>query len=238
MLLAWPDLAVAAGAVAVGYTLFGFGGFGANIVSLPLLAHMVPLRFAVPMMLVLDLAASAFTGLRQRELIAVDEVRRLLPWLLGGMIAGATLLVRAGEEVLLALLGSFVVLVAGWSLWSSRHGGTGGPPASTAWGRPAGLVGGVFSALFGSGGPVYTLYLARRLAERARLRATVATLILGAALTRGVLFIANGLLMQPGLLATSMALLPAVAVLELVGLAALGLVDNIYSLRRKGRELV
>ena len=35
-----------------------------------------------------------------------------------------------------------------------------------------------------------------------------------------------------------MALLPAVAVLELVGLAALGLVDNIYSLRRKGRELV
>lgn len=35
-----------------------------------------------------------------------------------------------------------------------------------------------------------------------------------------------------------MALLPAVAVLELLGLAVIGLVDNLYSLRRNGREVV
>jgi hypothetical protein len=210
-------LATAAGVVALGYTLFGFGGFGANIVLLPLLAHMVPLRLAVPMMLVLDLTATAFMGLRNRPLIALDEVRRLLPWLLGGMIAGATLLVRAGEAFLLALLGCFVVVVAAWSLWTSRHGGTGSPAVSARWAPPAGLVGGVFSALFGSGGPVYTLYLARRLPDPARLRATVATLILGAALTRGVLFLANGLLLQPGLLATSVALLPVAALGYFIG---------------------
>lgn len=35
-----------------------------------------------------------------------------------------------------------------------------------------------------------------------------------------------------------MALLPGLAVLELMGLAGIGLLDNLYSLRRKGRELV
>jgi len=75
----------------------------------------------------------------------------------------------------------------------------------------------VFSALFGSGGPLYTIYLARRVVDPARLRASIAALILGAASVRGVLFLVNGLLAQPGLLATSLALLPGAALGYFVG---------------------
>lgn len=204
-------------AVMLGYTLFGFGGFGANIVAIPLLAHWMPLRFAVPMLLVLDLAAAGFLGLKNRHLIERRELLRLVPWLLVGMFIGATVLAKARENVLLTLLGTFVLAVATWSLLFGERVGAGRSPASEAWAVPAGLGGGVFSALFGSGGPVYTTYLATRIREPARLRATVATIILGAATTRGVLFVANGLMAQPGLLQTSLAALPGAALGYFIG---------------------
>jgi uncharacterized protein len=228
--LPWADpaiLAAMAAAVALGYTLFGFGGFGANIVALPLLAHWMPLKFAVPMLLTLDVSAAAFLGLRNRKLVARDELLRLAPWLLLGMLVGATVLARAGDRLLLALLGGFVIVVAAWSLVAdhadraarARRAAHAAPraPISPRWATPTGLVGGVFSALFGSGGPVYTTYLAARLPEPARLRATVATIILGAALVRGALFVANGLLFQTGVLGMSLALLPAAALGYFVG---------------------
>lgn len=210
--LSWPDLAAMIAAVALGYTLFGFGGFGANVVALPLLVHFVPLRFAVPMMLALDITAASFLGLRNRHLVERRELLRLLPWLLVGMFAGATVLARANDRALMAMLGAFVLAVALWSLYGSTRPGAAAPaPASPRWALPVGLAGGVFSALFGSGGPLYTLYLARRLHDPARLRATIATLILGAALTRGALFLANGLMAQPGLVSMSLALAPGAA---------------------------
>lgn len=204
-------------AVMLGYTLFGFGGFGANIVAIPLLAHWMPLRFVVPMLLVLDLTAAAFLGLKNRHLVEGRELLRLVPWLLVGMLIGATVLAKARETVLLTLLGAFVLAVAAWSLFFGERSGAGRRPANTAWAAPAGVGGGMFSALFGSGGPLYTIYLARRVHEPARLRATVATIILGAATTRGVLFVANGLMAQPGLLQTSLAALPGAALGYFVG---------------------
>jgi hypothetical protein len=39
------ELAVACSAVTVGYTVFGMTGFGANMVALPVLAHVMSLRF-------------------------------------------------------------------------------------------------------------------------------------------------------------------------------------------------
>lgn len=215
--LPWPDLAAMASAVALGYMLFGFGGFGANIVALPLLAHLMPLRYAVPMMLALDVTASAFLGVRNRRLIERSELLRLLPWLLGGMLIGATVLARADESALLTLLGFFVLTIGAWSLYSSHRSAGAHEPISPRWAWPAGLGGGVFSALFGTGGPLYTMYLARRVADPLRLRASVATLVLGAALVRGALFIANGLMQQPGLLQTSLALLPGAALGYLAG---------------------
>lgn len=215
--LPWPDLAAMAFAVALGYTLFGFGGFGASLVALPLLAHLMPLRFAVPMMLMLDLTAAAFLGLKNRRLVEGRELLRLLPWLLCGMFIGATVLVRADEKVLLGLLGGFVLVLASWSLYGTRHPTAAQTPVSPRWAWPAGLGGGVFSALFGSGGPLYTIYLARRVPDPARLRASIGTLILGAAGVRGALFLSNGLLAQPGLLQTSLALLPGAALGYFVG---------------------
>ena len=57
----------------------------------------------------------------------------------------------------------------------------------------------VFSALFGTGGPIYTIYLARRVGDKGRLRATISTLIFVSALARLLAFFAAGVFSQPRL---------------------------------------
>lgn len=212
-LLPWPELLGVALTVLLAYSVFGLTGFGANVVALPLLAHVLPLKFAVPMLLVLDLFTASALGLKNRKRIQWHEMQRLLPWLLLGMLIGVTLLSKAPESVLLGCLGTFVLAYAGWSLLSK------GPPrpTSTRWALPAGLVGGTFTALFGTGGPVYTLYLARRLADVADLRATLGGIVFGSALVRLVLFTAGGFYSQAGLLTLAAVLVPCAFAGYLIG---------------------
>lgn len=203
--LPWSTLLAAALIVTLGYSVYGLTGFGSSIVAVPLLAHFFPLQFAVPMMLLFDLGAGLLLGLRNRRLIDRRELLRLAPWLLAGMAAGVTLLVRVPERWLLLLLGGFVLSFACWSLLNRL------PPrsASPRWALPAGLVGGAFTALYGTGGPVYTIYLARRLADKAVLRASIGVLIFGTALVRLALFTGGGFYAQAGLLPLAAALMPA-----------------------------
>lgn len=202
--LALPELAAVCAAVTLGYTVFGFAGFGANLVALPMLAHLMSLRFAVPMLLLLDLISATLIATRHRALVERRELGRLVPTLLAGMGLGLLVLQHAAERWLLVLLGAFV---GGFALWS-LFGHARPQPASPRWAWPAGLAGGVFSTLFGTGGPVYTTYLARRIADTGRLRTTIAAVILVSALVRLVLFIGSGFLAQPGLLQLSVLLLP------------------------------
>lgn len=202
--LSLPELAAVCAAVTLGYTVFGFAGFGANLVALPILAHLMSLRFAVPMLLLLDLISAALIGARNRPLIDRRELGRVVPTLLVGMGLGLFVLQHAAERWLLVLLGVFVGVFSLWSLLGKAQV----RPVSPRWAWPAGLAGGVFSTLFGTGGPVYTTYLAGRIADTSRLRATIGAVILVSALVRLVLFTVSGFLAQPGLLRLSVLLLP------------------------------
>ena len=191
--------------VAFAYTAFGLAGFGSTVIALPLLAHFFALKFAVPMLMLLDLAAFLMFGARVRKRIQYAEIAWLVPFILAGMAAGLTLLIEVAEQKLLLVLGSFLLLYAGYSL--ARRG----PPATLkrAWCVPIGLAGGVFSALFGTGGVLFAIYNAGRIRDKDALRATNAAMIVFSSLVRVVLFGAAGLLTQDGLLATALLLLPA-----------------------------
>ncbi|MBU1357197.1 MAG: sulfite exporter TauE/SafE family protein [Gammaproteobacteria bacterium] len=201
---------VAAGLiVTLAYGVYGLTGFGASMVAIPLLAQFFPLRFAVPMMLLFDLGAGLLLGLRNHRLVDRGELLRLAPWLLVGMFAGITLLVRADERWLLLLLGAFVLINSAWSLSKHRAPHRSAP---RGWAAPAGLVGGAFTALYGTGGPIYTIYLARRLADKTVLRASIGVLIFCTAIVRLALFTGSGFYHQAGLLVLAASLLPCALV--------------------------
>jgi len=78
----------------------------------------------------------------------------------------------------------------------------------TKWAIPAGLFGGVFSALFGTGGPIYIVYLSARIEDKAALRATASIVVAISVWIRLALFIGTGLLLDATLVALVVVLLP------------------------------
>ena len=205
-------LALAALITASSYCVFGLTGFGSTVLALPLLTHLVPLKFAVSLLLLLDLAASLALSTRARGAVRKDEFVRVVPFLLAGMAIGVTLLVELPERPLLATLGVFLLAYAGYCLAGRRT-----LALSRGWAAPIGVAAGGFSALFGTGGVLLVLYFAGRLHSAAELRATTAAGILVSTLTRVVLFGATGLLAQDGLLVSALMLLPCVFVGLFVG---------------------
>ena len=200
------SLIAAAAIILVAYTVFGLTGFGSSITAAPFLVLLFPLRFAVPMMVILDLVSASLLATRVHRRVSWRELARLLPWAVAGMLLGVTLLLHAPERPLLALLGVFVLAYLAKSVFGTpRRSET-----PTAWAAPLGIAGGIFTSLYGTGGPIYTIFLAGRLRDTGVLRATMAMMILLTALSRVGLFTAAGFYAQPGLLALSVLLLPVV----------------------------
>ena len=195
--------------VAFAYTAFGLTGFGSTVIALPLLAQFFALKFAVPLLMLLDVAAFLLFGARVRKRIQYAEIGWLVPFILAGMAVGLVLLIEVAEQKLIAVLGTFLLLYASYSLIRERFGCGAAALLSRAWCVPIGLAGGVFSALFGTGGVLFALYNAGRIRDKEALRATNAAMIMLSSLVRVVLFGAAGLLTQNGLLATALLLLPA-----------------------------
>ena len=192
--------------VFVGYVVFGISGFGATIIIIPVLAQFLPLKFVVPLLVLLDLGAAVL----MRANKAADardsgEIRWMLPFMLTGMAFGAYLLKVAPERWLMLALGLFVAGYAALNLLRSK-GAAGG--IARWWGAPLAALGGVGSSLFGTGGPVYAIYVTRRIHEPGAMRATMSTIIAISVAVRVVVFSLAGLLLkiELGLGALSLAL--------------------------------
>jgi uncharacterized membrane protein YfcA len=186
-----PDLLYAAAILLLAYFVRGISGFGSGLIAVPLLALRFPLSVVVPFMLIMDFSASALVGGVTFKHVAWSEIRRLLPLSLLGVVLGTSLLVSLPANILLTILGVFVLAFALRSLLI--HPGE-FQPASTNWAYPAALTGGAVGGLFGTGGPPYVIYLSHRIQDKATLRATLSGLFFLEGLIRIVTFLAVGLL--------------------------------------------
>lgn len=195
------------------YVVYGMTGFGSTVLSMPLLAQMLPLKFAVPLMLLLDITAFALFGARFRRGIRYDEIGWLSAFMLAGMALGLTLLIRVPEQRLLAGLGLFVLAYAAYGL--TRRGVA--VALARAWCAPIGLVGGALSAMFGTGGVLFAIFNSGRIRDKGELRATNAAMIMASSIVRVVLFGLTGLLSQDGLFVSALLLAPAVIAGVLIG---------------------
>jgi uncharacterized membrane protein YfcA len=190
--------------VLLGYTIFGATGFGSSIISVPGLAHFLPLTFTVPLVTTTDAFAATTTSLRLRRFVAWGEVRRLLPSQLIGIALGATLLLNLPPGPALLALGVFAAGYGTYVLAGPRR--LARAPGWLAW--PVGVTGGIFSALFGTGGPIYIVYLSARIEDKAVLRATASIVVAISVWIRVALFIGTGLLLDATLVSLVVVLLP------------------------------
>lgn len=172
------EMAGALLAVAVGYTVLGLTGFGSSLVIVPLLAWQWPLPEVVALALMLDLPASlVHSGLNWRQ-VQWGELRRLLPGMMLGTLAGLWLTHHLDTRWPLLALGLYVALVGLRALVASQSH----RPLSARWAMVYGAGIGVVEMLFGTAGPVVVAWLTRRLPDPHPVRATVPMVMVAAVL--------------------------------------------------------
>ena len=82
-------------------------------------------------------------------------------------------------------------------------------PISKWWAAPFGFLGGTFTALFATGGPIYVSYLGLRINDPKALRATMAFAIFMLTFLRLTLMLVTGLILSWPVLGLAVCLMPA-----------------------------
>ena len=175
--------------IVLGYLVFGLSGFGSTIVTVPILAHFLPISYLVPLLALIDCVTATVVGRTSREHLARDELKALLPITFVGFVVGVTVLVKVPDIYLRTALGIFAVAVGIHGIVNpvvTRR-------VSRWWSLPTGIFGGAMSTTFGTGGPIYATYLTARLSDKSQIRATMSTLIAISAIVRAVTYVVTGL---------------------------------------------
>ncbi|MBB4868185.1 putative membrane protein YfcA [Pseudomonas nitritireducens] len=193
--------------IAAAYVVFGVAGFGTALVAGPVLIHFMPLSRIIPLLVLLDFVAAFGNWLPARKAVARNELLRLLPCMAVGCTLGVVFLLQLKSDLLLLLMGLFV---SGYALYSLAVK-VRPQQLNPWWAVPAGTVGGLFGALFGSGGFLYALYLNARLTSSEQARATQSALISCSTVVRLSLFLLAGVYADAALLMLALVLLPVMA---------------------------
>ena len=213
-------MAVMASILLAAYFIRGITGFGSGLIAVPLLALFLPLKFVVPLILLLDFTASiVISGLHSKR-VQWGEIGVLIPFGIVGVVLGTSLLLNLPSGPMLIALAGFVFVFAVRSVLNIR----GDKPISRGWAVPAALTGGTVGALFGTGGPPYVIYLTHRIHDKSDLRATFSALFFADGMSRIVSFLVAGLLLSAKVWIAYLAALPLMlGALYLGGRAHVGL---------------
>jgi uncharacterized membrane protein YfcA len=134
----------------------GLSGFGSGLVAAPLLALLLPLETAVPLMTLLSPLISLQNLLHLRQAIRFDRVRVLLAGYVVGTPLGLYLLTRAPATLMLGVLGVFLT---GYALVSL----TGRQPRARwlrEWRFSLGVASGALGSAYSTSGPPVILHVA------------------------------------------------------------------------------
>ena len=166
-------------------------GFGSALVSIPLLAMIFDLKFAVPLEALLEIGLSV---LLLRNVYQSISKTTLIPLIIGtiiGSLMGAYILHSFANIYLKKALGVVVILFV-LNLLAGKTGNN-IKLLSSGWGVLAGGIGGVFGGIFGTSGPAFVMYLTYKLNTKGVLRASLIGLFAIDYSWRAVVYAATGL---------------------------------------------
>jgi uncharacterized membrane protein YfcA len=202
-----PEAFIYASAACVfAYIVLGVTGFGSSLILVVTLVQILPIREVIAQVVFLDLFGALYIGAKHFKDIEKKEFLWVILFNFVGLFIGLQLILEAPERPLLALLAIFV-MVNGVSMLL-RRSSIALPPCRRIWGVPTGLVGGIFSSLYGTGGPIFILYLARRLNQYRQIRATIASIIFVNVFVRAIGLTIAGLLITYENAVRSLVLIP------------------------------
>ena len=193
------------------YVLFGFGS---GLVLVGLLALVVPdLRDVVVLVLLVNVPAELVVVFRSRRWIRWQGVASIGIGVAAGIPLGTVILRFGDPTILLAVLGLSLIVIGAVFL-RLDDGFRIDPPWWTA--PPTGLLSGVLTGMFGTGGPPLIVYYRLSGLAKAEFRGNLMAIFLLMTCVRLPSYLAGGLITRPRL-AAGVAVLPAVAVGAWIG---------------------
>ncbi len=203
----WWQLAAAAGVLVLAQLVYVMLGFGSGLIAVGLLAFVLPeVRDVVVLLLLVNLPTEATIVATSHRRVSWRSIALLLLGIALGIPLGARFLGTVDAHLLLGALGGVLVLTGGALL---------AVPDRRAIVVPRflepliGLISGLLTGLFGTGGPPLVLYYRLSGAPKSTFRASLMTIFLAMTLVRVPSYVAVGLVTSPRLL-SGLVLLPAV----------------------------
>lgn len=199
---------------------FGFsktGIPGISILSVVILANLMPAKQATGVVLPMLIFADIFAWFVYRKHLEWRRVGRLLPWALGGLVLGWLVLGHVSDHGAARLIGAIIAMMLVLQLWRRWKNPDEVATHAPVWFGPAmGLFAGLTTMVANAAGPVMTLYLLAMRLPKLEFLGTGAAFFLLINWIK-VPFIAQlGLINGPSLM-LNLWLLPAVAVGALLG---------------------
>ena len=187
-------------------------GFGDALVAMPLLAFVVPVRMAAPLVALLSTLNAAIILWREWNEFSLRAALPLILVALAGIPLGAWLLREGDERIVKALLAGVIL---GFSTWSLRNPSL--PELKSRWWiLPFGVSAGFLGGAYNTAGPPLVMYAALQRWESEQFRLTLQGYFLPAGLVI-LLFHANGDLLTCEVLNLFVMSIPLIAVAAVIG---------------------
>ena len=201
------ELAVTCVILVIAQLVYVLFGFGAGLIAVGSLALIFPeIKDVVVLLLLVNLPAELFVAWKSRKEVRWRPIVGLGLGIVVGIPIGAWLLSHTEPEIILTVLGWFLIAV-GLVFIKLPPGGRITPPAVAA--PPTGLLSGILTGLFGTGGPPLIIWYHLAAASKSAFRAHLMTIFLLMTLVRVPSYAANGLVTAPRLW-SALLVMPAV----------------------------
>lgn len=104
-----PEMAICFTTLLFAYIVFGMAGFGSALIATPVLALYLPLNMIVPILALIDLTAAVLNLLKDGKNADYQEIKWIIPLMIVGSLIGAAILLKTRPDILVLLLGLFVI---------------------------------------------------------------------------------------------------------------------------------
>lgn len=194
------------------FLIRSLAGFGAALISIPLLVLFIDVKTVVPFQAVLLILTSSISLFKCYKQV---HWKALIPVIIGavlGNLLGVYLLGNFDNTVTRKMLG-ITILLFSFDLLVKKEFRKQFP---NYFGYIAGILGGILGGIFGTNGPPFVIYLANKIKDKVSLRATLVGLITVDASARVIMYSASGFLDQK-VLQLSLAMMPLVFIATYIG---------------------
>lgn len=221
-IMEWAVLVIAA--FIIGFSKTGMPGAG--ILSISLIALVIPARASTGLILPMLIAGDVFAVAFYRRHADWRHLIHLMPWAFVGIVIGYFMLAAVTDGQLRPMIGIVILVLLGLNelreRWKAKEGdaGEGSLPANPSFAAGMGILGGAVTMLANAAGPIISIYMLAMRLPKTIFVGTGAWYFLVMNCVK-VPFSANLGLVNKGSLLMNLALLPVIIAGAILGLLVL-----------------